>query len=43
MVRVDADWLTRIDRWRRDKAYREQRDISRSEAIRELVTEGIAE
>ena len=40
-VRVDVDWLANIDRWRRDKAQREEIDISRSEAIRMLVAEGI--
>ncbi len=40
-VRVDAEWLEQIDRWRRDKAHREDKDISRSEAVRMLVAEGI--
>ena len=43
MLRVNVEWLETIDRWRRDKAQREERDVSRSEAIRVLVSEGIAE
>ena len=42
-IRVDTDWLARIDKWRRDKAQAEERDVSRSEAIRMLVSEGITE
>ena len=43
-LRVDDAILDKLDCWRRDKAYREQTDISRSEAIRLLIngtSEGI--
>ena len=42
-IRVDTDWLAKIDGWRWAKAQTEKRDVSRSEAIRALVSEGIAE
>ena len=40
-LRLNDSLLDKLDRWRRDKAQREQIDISRSEAIR-LLIEGSA-
>ncbi len=42
-LRISLDLLERLDRWRHDEAQRDNRDISRSEAIRVLVSKGIAE
>jgi len=36
-IRVDPKWLASLDRWRREQALREGRDISRAEAIRQIV------
>ena len=36
-VRVDDRWLAAVDLWRREASYKQNRDITKSEAVRELV------
>ena len=38
-VRVDYEWLAALDKWRRELAAKENRDISRSDAVRDLIAE----
>ena len=40
-IRCTPEWLERIDDWRRKQAVKRKADISRSEAIRELVNKGL--
>lgn len=40
-VRADTKWLEAVDRWRREMSYKQNRDITKSEAVRELVDQAL--
>ena len=40
--RMTPEWVARLDAWRRSQAVEQGKDISRSEAIRQLVEKAMA-